>query len=196
MDELAAAAGTDPLAFRLAHIADPRLRAVLEIAAEKFSWYRRRKSTGSGVGVGLACGTEKGSYVAACVEVSMGTKQGRIDVQRVYQVFECGAIQNPANLRSQVHGCIIMGMGGALNEEMQFESGKIINASFKKYQVPRFKDVPEIAVHLLDRPDVPSAGGGETPIIAIAPAIANAVFNATGVRIRAMPMGSATRKKA
>ena len=191
MDELAAAAGTDPLAFRLAHLKDARLRAVLEAAAKEFRWDRRRQRGEAGVGVGLACGTEKGSYVAACAEVAVDRKRGRIDVRRVCEVFECGAVQNPANLRSQVAGCIIMGMGAALTEEMKFENGKVLNARFSQYQVPRFKDVPELDVQLLDRPDLPSVGGGETPIIAIAPAIANAVFNATGVRIRTMPIRGA-----
>ena len=148
------------------------------------------------MGVGLACGTEKGSYVAACAEVRVDRKRGVIDVRQVCEVFECGAIQNPANLRSQVEGCIIMGMGAALTEEIQFEDGKILNARFSKYHVPRFRDVPELDIHLLDRPDLPSAGAGETPIIVIAPAIANAVFDATGVRIRSMPIRGAMLKRA
>ncbi|MDP2894963.1 MAG: molybdopterin-dependent oxidoreductase [bacterium] len=188
MDELAAAAGADPLAFRLAHIKDPRLRAVLESASERFRWADHKKKMSPEVGVGLACGTEKGSYVAACVEIGVDRKAGRIDVRRVCEVFECGAIQNPDNLLSQVEGCIIMGLGGALREEIQFENGKVLNATFSKYPVPRFADVPELDIHLLNRPDLPSAGGGETPIIAIAPAIANAVFQATGIRIRRMPI--------
>ena len=88
-----------------------------------------------------------------------------------------------------------MGLGAALREEMQFANGKILNANFAGYRVPRFRDVPKIDVHLIDNNDIPSAGGGETPIIAIAPAIANAVFAATGVRIRSMPIrGSALLK--
>jgi len=188
MDELAAAAGADPLAFRRAHIADPRLRAVLEAAANRFDWARRKRSTDADGGVGLACGTEKGSYVAAWAEVAVDRRRGTIDVRRVCEVFECGAVLNPANLRSQVYGCIIMGMGAALREEMQFENGKILNAAFSKYRVPRFEDVPELDIHLLDRSDLPAAGGGETPIIVIAPAIANAVFEATGIRVRSMPI--------
>ncbi|KPK73475.1 MAG: isoquinoline 1-oxidoreductase, partial [Acidithiobacillales bacterium SM23_46] len=188
MDELAAAAGADPLAFRLAHIKNERLRAVLETAAKRFRWDKRGPRSGPDTGFGLACGTEKGSYVAACAEVRINRQRGRIDVRRVCEVFECGAVQNPANLLSQVQGCIIMGLGAALTEEMRFENGKILNAAFSKYQVPRLRDVPELDVYLLNRPDLDSAGGGETPIIAIAPAIANAVFNATGIRIRSMPI--------
>ncbi|MBI4579771.1 MAG: xanthine dehydrogenase family protein molybdopterin-binding subunit [Planctomycetes bacterium] len=188
MDELAEAAGQDPLAFRLAHLEEPRLRAVLETAAGRFGWAERVKIKKPDFGVGLACGTEKGSFVAACVEVAIQPDQGEIAVRHVCQVFECGAVLNPENLLSQVRGCIIMGMGPALREAMKFENGKILNGSFATYKVPRFADVPELDVHLLNRPDLPSAGGGETPIIAIAPAIANAVFHATGVRVRELPI--------
>jgi len=196
MDELAAAAGAEPLAFRLAHLENPRIRTVLEAAARHFDWPTRRKKVTSEVGVGLACGTEKNSCVAACVEVGIDRKRGEIKVHQVCEAFECGPIQNPANLTSQVQGCIIMGMGGALREEIQFADGKILNASFAGYRVPRFKDVPKIDVHLINKTDIPSAGGGETPIIAVAPAIANAVFEAIGVRIRSMPIRGATLKQA
>jgi len=195
MDELAAAAGTDPLAFRLAHLENQRIRTVLEAAARHFDWPTRRKNVTADIGVGLACGTEKNSVVAACVEVAINRKKGEIKVNQVCEAFECGPIQNPANLLSQVQGCIIMGLGAALREEMLFENGKILNAGFAGYLVPRFKDVPKIDVHLINKTDIPSAGGGETPIIVIAPAIANAVFAATGIRIRSMPMRSALLKQ-
>ncbi|HEY1490060.1 MAG TPA: molybdopterin cofactor-binding domain-containing protein, partial [Verrucomicrobiae bacterium] len=183
MDELAVAAGADPLDFRLAHLENPRLRAVLETAAEKFGWKLRAKSKSPNLGVGLACGTEKGSCVAACVEIEI-TKQNQIRVRHVCQAFECGAILNPGNLHKQVHGAIIMGIGPALREEVRFENGEIQTAGFRSYPVPRYEDVPELDIHLVNRPDIASAGAGETPIICIAPAIANAVFHATGKRIR------------
>ncbi|MFQ6131671.1 MAG: molybdopterin cofactor-binding domain-containing protein [Armatimonadota bacterium] len=188
MDELAAAAGTDPLAFRLAHLEDLRLRTVLEVATERFDWARRKASARRNVGVGLACGTEKASYVAACAEVAVNRQRRTIQVRRVCEVFECGTILNPDNLRSQVYGCIIMGLGAALREEMQFENGRLLNPRFSQYEVPRFEDVPELDVHLINRPDIAPAGGGETPIIAIGPTIANAVFDAVGVRVREMPI--------
>ena len=191
MDELAAAAGADPLAFRLARLENQRIRTVLEAAAKHFNWSARRKKVTSELGVGLACGTEKNSVVAACVEVSIDRRRGEIKVNHVCEAFECGPVINPANLLSQVQGCIMMGLGPALREEMQFEDGKILNAGFSGYKVPRFKDVPKIEVHLINKTDIPSAGGGETPIIAIAPAVANAVFAATGIRVRSMPMQSA-----
>jgi isoquinoline 1-oxidoreductase len=191
MDELAAAAGADPLDFRLANSDNARLRAVLEAAAERFRWKERKRNRKAGIGVGIAGGTEKGSYVAACVEVAADRDRGAVEVREICEAFECGAIQNPRNLRNQVHGCIIMGLGGALNEEIRFEHGRVVNSRFSRYRVPRFKDIPPIETVLLNRPDIPSAGGGETPIIAIAPAIATAVYDAAGVRIRSMPIQQA-----
>jgi len=138
--------------------------------------------------VGLACGTEKGSYVAACVEVKIDRERNQFSVARVSQVFECGAIVNPGNLLAQVQGAIVMGLGPALREEMRFEGGKMLNAAFGKYHVPRIDDLPELDIHLLNRPDLPSSGAGETPLIAIAPAIANAVSRAIGQRVREMPI--------
>ena len=187
MDELAAAAGVDPLEFRLARLENPRLRAVLEEAAKRFNWSERIKQREPGIGVGLACGTEKGSFVAACAEVAIDRKQNKIAVRRVCEVFECGAIINPDNLLAQVQGCIIMGLGPALREASRFEGGKMQNAGFGQYRVPRYSDTPELDIHLLNRLDLPSVGAGETPIIAVAPAIGNAVFAATGIRLRALP---------
>jgi isoquinoline 1-oxidoreductase subunit beta len=188
MDELAGAAGRDPLEFRLAHIDNPRLRAVLETAARRFNWADRVKKKDPAIGVGLACGTEKGSYVAACVEIAVDRGQGQIRVGHVCEVFECGPVLNPDNLHAQVQGCIIMGMGPALREAMHFDEGLMLNASFSNYLVPRFKDMPEFDIHVINRSDLTPVGAGETPIIAVAPAIANAVFHATGTRVREMPV--------
>ncbi|PYJ01294.1 MAG: isoquinoline 1-oxidoreductase [Verrucomicrobia bacterium] len=190
MDELAAAAAADPLDFRLAHLDHPRLRAVLETAAQRFDWKTRTRQKTPNVGVGLACGTEKGSFVAAYAEIELDRAQNNLRVRRVCQAFECGAILNPENLLKQVQG------GPALREEMRFENGQMLNPAFRKYLVPRFDDVPELDIHLLDRPDLPSAGAGETPIIAIAPAIANALFHASGLRVRAMPLRLPGRPRA
>jgi isoquinoline 1-oxidoreductase len=117
-------------------------------------------------------------------------------VNEVCEAFECGPIQNPANLTSQIQGCIMMGLGGALSEEIQFENGKILNASFSGYRVPRFRDVPKIDVVLVENKGIPSAGGGETPIIAVAPAVGSAIFAATGVRLRSMPMRTESLRQA
>ncbi|MBL8221212.1 MAG: molybdopterin-dependent oxidoreductase, partial [Bryobacterales bacterium] len=185
MDELAGAAKLDPLEFRLKNADNPRLRDVLVAAAEKFHWKARAKGGTKGMGVGIAGGTEKGSYVAACVEVEVGQTVKVVDFVMAY---ECGAILNPSNLRAQVEGSIIQGLGGALTEAMEFENGRLRNGSFLRYRVPRFRDVPPIQVVLLDRKDLAPAGAGETPIIAVAPAIANAVSAAMGERVREMPV--------
>jgi isoquinoline 1-oxidoreductase len=187
-DELAEAAGKDPLEFRLSHLDNERLKNVLTAAAQRFGWVERRKKRRPGTGIGLACGTEKNSVVAACCEVEVDRASGVPRLIDVVQAFECGAILNPANLRSQVEGCVTMGVGPALREEILFKDGKITNGRFAAYRVPRFRDVPKLDVVLLDRKDLESAGAGETPIIAIAPAIANAVFDATGKRVRSMPI--------
>ncbi len=134
----------------------------------------------------MACGTEKGSYVAACAEVDV--ESNKFSVRSICQAYECGAIQNPANLKSQVEGCIIMGLGGALSEEMRFEDGVITSDNFSGYEVPRMSHVPELDIVLRNRRDLTSVGAGETPIIAVAPAIANAIFHACGTRIRSMPL--------
>jgi isoquinoline 1-oxidoreductase len=189
MDELAAAAGVDPLEFRMTNLDNPRLRAVLEEAAKQFEWSKKVGQKQPNLGVGLACGTEKGSFVAACVEIAIDPDAKEIKVLHVCEAFECGKVLNPENLRNQVEGAITMGLGPALREAMEFDrDGVIQNATFRKYRVPHFADVPTIDVHLLDRPDLAPAGAGETPIICVAPAIASAVFHATGNRIRQMPI--------
>jgi isoquinoline 1-oxidoreductase len=164
------------------------MRNVLNAAAQRFGWVERRKKRRPGSGIGLACGTEKNSVVAACCEVEVDGASGAPRLIEVVQAFECGAILNPANLRSQVEGAIMMGVGPALREEILFKDGKLGNARFAMYRVPRFRDLPKLDVILLDRKDLESAGAGETPIIVIAPAIANAVFHATGKPVHAMPI--------
>jgi len=188
MDELAATAGANSLDFRLAHLENLRLRAVLEEAAQRFRWRERAKQKDPAVGIGLACGTEKGSYVAACAEVAVDRASNKFAVRRLCAVFECGAILNPDNLRAQVEGALLMGLGPALREEMRFAAGKMQNARFSDYRVPRFSDVPDLDIQLLNRPDLPSVGAGETPIIAVAPAVGNALFAATGLRLRSLPL--------
>src|SRR4030095_12551897 len=115
MDELATAAGVNPLEFRLRYLTNDRLRAVLTAAAERFGWKDAWKSNRSraSTGVGLACGIEKGSYVACCAKIEANERDGTFKVLHVVEAYECGAIQNPANLKAQVEGCIIMGLGGA-----------------------------------------------------------------------------------
>jgi nicotinate dehydrogenase subunit B len=185
VDDLARAIGMDPLEFRLKNLREDRMRDVLAAAARAFGWGRK---PGSGHGVGLAVGSEKGGYVATCAEVAVDRSSGRVQVVRAVSAFDCGAVVNPDHLKNQVEGAMVMGLGGALFEAISYDDGKIQNAKFSKYRVPRFRDVPEIEVVLIDRKDVPSAGAGETPIVAIAPAVGNAIRDATGVRLRSMPM--------
>ncbi|MBI1850285.1 MAG: xanthine dehydrogenase family protein molybdopterin-binding subunit [Planctomycetes bacterium] len=186
MDEIATAIGMDPLEFRLKNLRDERIKNVLTAAAERFGWKSRKGSAGRGSGV--ACGTEKGGFVATCAEVGVDATTGRVSVVRAVTAFECGAIVNPDLLQNQVEGAVIMGLGGALFEAIDFDGGKIKNGRLSDYRVPRFSDVPAMETVLLDRKDIASAGAGETPIVAIAPAIGNAIFAATGTRLRSLPL--------
>ncbi len=185
IDELSAAAGMDPLDFRLNNLKNERVRAVLQAAAARFEWSRKKSSATRGYGI--ACGTEKGGYVGCCAEVSISADR-QVRVEHVVEAWDSGAIVNPEHLKNQVEGAIVMGLGGALFEAIEFADGRILNDRLSKYRVPRFSDVPKIDVVLIDRKDVPSAGAGEIPIVGIAPAIANAIFSATGKRIRSMPI--------
>ena len=187
VDELAHRVGADALEWRLRHLTDDRLAAVLRAAAEKAGWGVRLAGRGSGSGMGIACSVEKDSRVATCVEVRAAPGD-RLEILRIVTAFECGAILDPDNLANQVEGALVMGLGGALFEAVQFAEGRVTNAAQSQYPVPRFHDLPPIEVVLLDRPDLPSAGAGETPIVALAPAIANAIFAACGVRLRSLPL--------
>ncbi|HKW96253.1 MAG TPA: molybdopterin cofactor-binding domain-containing protein [Bryobacteraceae bacterium] len=184
MDELAHLVKIGPLEFRLKNLTDPRQRAVLQAATDKFGWGKQRIEPG--IGSGLSMGFEKGGYVATCAEVAV--EAGVPKIRRVVEAFECGAVVNPDHLRNQIEGAIIMGIGGALFERVRFDNGRILNPLLSRYRVPRFADVPLIETVLVDRKDLPSAGAGETPIVGIAPAVANAIFQATGKRLRSMPL--------
>jgi nicotinate dehydrogenase subunit B len=186
MDELARQVKMDPLDFRLKNLKNERLKFAFTAAAEAFGWKSRKAQKGHGFGLGG--GVEKGGYVATCAEVAVDTKSGDVRVVRVTTAFDCGAVVNPNGLRNQIVGADIMGLGGALFEAIEFKDGRITNGTFTQYRVPRFQDIPEIQPVLIDRKDQPSAGAGETPICGLAPAIGNAIFDATGKRIYSMPM--------
>jgi len=186
MDELAHVLKMDPLEFRRKNLKNERLRAVFEAAADKFSWGKRQSADGRGFGMGG--GYEKLGNVATFAEVQVDRKSGEVKVVRVVSAFECGAIVNPDNLRNQVEGSNVQGLGGALFEAIEFANGKILNGRMSEYRVPRFSDLPAIETVLLDRKDLPSAGAGECPMIGLAPAIANAIFDATGTRLRSLPL--------
>jgi nicotinate dehydrogenase subunit B len=185
MDEIAASIKMDPLDLRLKNLKDERLRAVVEQGARQFGWNKPRAANQA---FGLGAGYEKLGYVATFVEVSKKLDSHAIKIERVLTAFDCGAIVNPDGLRNQLIGANIMGIGGAIFEAIEFENGRIVNNMFSKYRVPRFRDVPSIDAFLVDRKDLPSVGAGEAPIIGIAPAISNAVFGLTGIRLRSLPM--------
>ena len=190
VDEIAARVGADPVEYRRRHLADDRLAAVLRAVVERAGWVPRsgpRKTRSEGRGQGIAIGLEKGGRVATFAEVHVGGDR-RLEILRIVTGFECGAIVHPSNLQNQVVGATVMALGGALFEAIHFEHGRILNPRLSEYPVPRFHDVPPIDVVLLDRRDLPSQGAGETPLIAVAPAIANAIFDATGQRLRSLPL--------
>ena len=186
----------DPLEFRLKNLKNDRLRAVLQAAAEKFGWGKRKAIPNRGYG--LACGVEKGGYVATCAEISIVPSEflgaevapapPKVTIDRVVTAFECGAIVNPEHLKNQIEGSVMMAIGGALFEAVEFANGRILNPHLANYRVPRFSDLPLIETVLVDRKDLPSAGAGETPIVGLAPAVGNAIFQATGTRLRSLPM--------
>jgi isoquinoline 1-oxidoreductase len=189
-NDMATIAGADPLAFRLKHLQDARLIDALRACAEKFGWNGARKTNH---GFGIACGAVKGGYVATCAEVAVEPDTGVLTVLRLVTSFECGAIINPRHLESQVVGCVLQGLGGALFEAVDFKDGQVLNASLSSYRVPRFTDIPEMEVVLIDRKDLPSAGAGEAPIVAVAPAIRNAIHEAAGVKLNQLPMAPSGR---
>jgi isoquinoline 1-oxidoreductase len=184
LDEIASAIGMDPVELRLKNLEDRRYRRVLEAAANQFGW--QSAPPGSGRGVGTALGWDVGSYSAECVQVRVRGKE--VVVERVSASIDCGLIFNPEGVRNQMEGSIVMGLGTALYEGAEFEGGRLLNGSFARYRVPRIHDVPQIEVIMVGDDDEPPTGAGEPGIVPIAPAIANAVFDATRKRIRELPL--------
>jgi len=176
----------DPLAFRLKNLTDARLVAVLSAASDKFGWATCKSAPTRGFGI--ACGQEKGGWVATCAEVAIDPATKKVHITRVVQAWESGAIVNPDGLRNQNMGAIVQGIGGALFESIQFADGRILNPHFEDYRLPRFADTPHVEIILIDRKDLASAGAGETGLVGLAPAVGNAIFAATGTRLRNMPM--------
>ena len=186
MNDLAVELKMDPLQFRLQNLNEQRMKDVLNAAASKFGWNNGKPMANHGFGI--ACGEEKGSYVATCAEISVDPSTSMTTVLRAVVAFECGGIINPEHLKNQIQGAVIQGLGGALFERIDFKDGKILNASFSKYRVPRFSDTPELEVVMLERKDIPPVGAGETPILGIAPAIRNAIANAAGKKLYTLPL--------
>jgi nicotinate dehydrogenase subunit B len=184
MDRIARQLEIDPLEFRLKNLSHPRYVRVLKEAARHFGWAERQKR--DGVGYGIAVGWDAGSYVAQCAEVSVIDRQ--VSVGRVTVAFDCGFVINPDGVRNQVEGSVIMGMGTALWELMEFDAGRVLTTGFNRYRVPRLSDTPKIDVVIIDDDSNPSTGAGEPGIVPIAAAIANAVADATGAEVEQLPM--------
>jgi isoquinoline 1-oxidoreductase len=186
IDIMAAGAGIDPLEFRLKNLKDEKMIACLKAVADKFGYVAGKGP--SGRGIGIAVGTDAGSWVAHMAEVKVDKNTGKINVVRIACAQDMGLCVNPEGSIIQMEGCIMMGLGYTLAEEVMFEGGNIKNRGFDTYDIPRFSWLPKIDTLILDRKDKPPQGGGEPAIIAVGAVIANAVFDATGARMYRMPM--------
>jgi nicotinate dehydrogenase subunit B len=186
VDVLAAKAGIDPVEFRLKNLVDPRMIGVLNAASKKFGWVP--KALPSRRGVGVALGMDAGTYVALIVELTVDPASGKVQVIRVVCAQEMGIVVNPEGALQQIEGCITMGLGYTLSEEVHFKGGEILDTSLGSYELPRFSWLPKIEAVIVDAPDVPSQGGGEPALVPLGAAVANAIFDATGTRLTRMPM--------
>lgn len=184
MSRVARKLGLDPLEFRARNLSQPRYLRVLNTAAERFGWFERQRR--DGLGFGIALGFDAGSYVAQCVEVEVSGRE--IAVRRVVVAFDCGDVINPEGVRNQAEGSIVMGMGTALWEYVEFDGGRVLTDGFGRYRVPRLIDTPNIEVVLIDDSTNPPTGAGEPGIVPIAAAIANAVADATGREVEQLPI--------
>ena len=185
MDELAHAANQDPVEFRLRHLKhDPRGYRVVELAAEKAGW---GKPLARGQGRGIATFFSHGSYVTEVAEISVDKSTGVIQVHRVVCVVDCGPVINPDTLEAQMAGALTMGLSAALKEKVEFANGGVKSANYSDYHLLRMSEAPDVEVHMVDS-DNEIGGGGEPSLPPIAPAVANALFAATGARIRTLPM--------
>jgi isoquinoline 1-oxidoreductase len=185
-DVMAAASGMDPLEFRLHNLKDERMRRVLRAAARRFS--RPLAGAPSGKGYGLACTDYLGTYVATMAEVEVNRGTGEIRVKRIVCAQDTGEMINPEGIRMQIEGCLTMGLGYCLTEEIRFSNGRVLDENFDTYEIPRFSWQPEIETVLVENPDMPPQGCGEPAITSMGAVIANAVFDAVGVRMSTLPM--------
>ncbi len=191
IDIMAAAAGIDPLELRLRNTTDPRMRGVLEAAAKAYGWKPGVAPHRTGRGRGLACGIDAGSYVALIADVAVDRATGAVRVERVVAAQEMGVVVNPTGAAMQMEGCITQGLGYALAEELRFRGGEILDRNFDTYHLPRFSWVPNIETVLVRNDEVAPQGGGEPAIVPMGGVIANAVFDATGVRFFRLPLTAA-----
>jgi isoquinoline 1-oxidoreductase len=184
MQEWAVGLREDPIAFRLRHIDDARLKEAIQRGAERFGW--ARGGGRPGVALGMACTIEKDARLAFFVEVQAGGRD--VKLLRALMVFDPGAVLNPDNLRNQIVGNVNQAIGPALFERISWEETRLRTRRLSQYRVPRFSDVPEIEVELIDRREIPAAGAGESPNTVVAPAIAAAIQRATGIWLRDLPL--------
>jgi CO/xanthine dehydrogenase Mo-binding subunit len=194
MDALAVMAKMDPLEFRLRHLRNPRMIAVAQAAQKAFGW--TPKSGPSGRGFGMALADSRDTLVAAMAEVVVDRKTGEVKVKRVVVAQDMGVVVNPDGARQQVEGCVTMGIGYALWEEVRFQAGKVLETNFDTYRLPRFSDMPTIQTILMPNPDLPAQGGGEPAIVVMGALIANAIYDAVGVRMLQLPMTAERIKQA
>jgi isoquinoline 1-oxidoreductase len=186
IDIMASKAGKDPLEFRLSNLSDKRVQKVLKATAEKFGWTPAK--TPSNRGYGVACGIRSGTYIATMAEVEVDKKNGSVQVKRVVCAQDMGLVINPEGAKMQMEGCITMGLGYALTEEVHFKGGEIFDLNFDTYEIPRFSWLPKIETVLIEADDFPPQGGGEPPIICMGAVIANAIYDAIGIRLFQLPM--------
>jgi len=194
LDIMASRLDVDPVEFRLSHLSDQRVRAVLEAAAKQFGWKPAR--TPSGRGVGVSCAIYLGTYVALMAEVAVDKSTGRVQVKRVVCAQDEGVIVNPDGSRQQIEGSITMGLGYTLSEEVRFKDGEIFDRNFDTYEIPRFSWVPKIETVLIENREVPASGCGEPPIVNMGAVIANAIYDASGARLLQLPMTPGRIKEA
>jgi isoquinoline 1-oxidoreductase len=186
IDLMAAKLKLDPLEFRLKNLSDQRMMRVLKMTAEKFGW--EPSPAPSGRGMGVACATDVGAYVATMAEVEVDQESGKVRVKRIVCAQDMGLVINPEGAKSQMEGSLMMGLGYALTEEVRFNGGEILDRNFDTYEIPRFSWLPKIETVLVENPEIPPAGGGEPPIVCMGGVIANAIFDATGARLFELPM--------
>jgi len=194
IDMMAAAAKSDPLEFRLRNTSDKRMHGVLSAVAERFGW--KKAAAPSGRGVGLACGIDAGTYVALMAEVKVDKATGKVRVARAVCAQEMGIVINPDGATRQMEGCVMMGLGYTLSEEIRFSGGKILTRNFDTYEIPRFSAMPELETVLVKNDALSPQGGGEPAIVPVGGAVANAIFDATGARLFEMPFTPARVKEA
>ncbi len=186
VDIMAAAAGVDPLEFRLRNTTDPRMRSVLQAAAKQFGW--KAAPAPSGQGRAVACGIDAGTYVALMASVKVDKATGEVTVDRVVCAQDMGIVVNPEGAKMQMEGCVTMGLGYVFDEELRFKGAEILDHNFGTYHIPHFSQVPRIETVLVKNDELLPQGGGEPGIVCMGAVMANAVFDATGARIYRLPM--------